>query len=106
MLLHDTDAKALDKVSVGQLVGLRLQGMAEHFTFERVRILALVATGLWFVGLVLGALPELVQGSILESTNLSSIALASLDGARSLASFAVPYFLTIMALTGFLYRIG
>lgn len=106
MLLDDAEAKGLDKVPVAQRASLRFQAMAEHYTFKRVRILALAATGFWLAGLVLGAFPGLIQGSILESANFSGLALASLDTARSFVSFAVPYFLTILALTGFLYRSG
>lgn len=106
MLLDDAEAKGLDKVPVAQRASLRLQAMAERYTFKRVRILALAATGFWLAGLVLGTFPGLIQGAIVESGNLSDLALASLDAARSFVSFAVPYFLTFLALTGLLYRSG
>lgn len=106
MLLDDAEAKSLHKVPVAQRVGLWFQGMAEHSTFRRVRILAASATVLWIAGLVLVMFPGLIQGSMFEATKPYSVATASLEGARSVISFALPYFLTIMALTGFLYRIG
>lgn len=106
MLLDDAEAKSLHKVPVTQRVSLRLQGMAEHSAFKRMRILAASVTSLWIVGLMLVMFPGLIQGSLLEAPKLSSGALASLEGARSMISFTLPYLLKVMALTGFLCRIG
>ena len=106
MLLDDAEAKGMKRVPITQRVSLRLQAMAEHSTFKKIRFCAASAMILWIFGLVLGVLAGLIQAPILEATDLSPAVLASLEGARSLVSYAFPYLLTVVALTGFLYRIG
>lgn len=106
MLLDDAESRGLKRVPARQRLSLRIQGMAEHSTLKRVRILAAAATALWLLGLLLGSFPNINLSPNLDSTNLSPAAMASLEAARSFVSFALPYVLTVMALTGFLYRVG
>lgn len=106
MLLDDAESRGLKRVPARQRLSLHIQGMAEHSTLKRVRILAAAATTLWVVGLLLGSFPSFIQFPNMDSTILSPAAMASLEAARSAVSFALPYVLTVMALTGFLYRVG
>lgn len=106
MLLDDAEANGRESVPAAQRVSLGVQALAEHLTFKRVRILAAVATILWAAGLLLSLFPGLFQASFLETTELSPAFMATVESLRSLVSFALPLLLTVVALAGFLYRVG
>ena len=106
MLLDEAEAQGRTRIPIKQRLTLIMQGLAEHYSYRTVRILAAIATGLWVVSMVIALFPSLASGIMLESTGLTPAGIASIETARSAVGFALPHLLTVLALSGFLYRVG
>lgn len=106
MLLDDAEARGFTRIPLLQRLSLIGQGFAEHYSNKTVRFLAAVATGLMVLGMVLNVLPNLVRGAVLNSVQLGPALGATMEVARSTLAFGIPFLLTMMALSGFLCKVG